>query len=415
MRVFACIAIQCVFAAAHAAAPPESWLITADKIYTAPDAAPLANGAVLLRNGLIASVADERSRIALPEDTKTSECRGVVVAGFQNSHVHFMEPPFSQAATRPAAELGRALEEMLTRWGFTSAFDTTSDQANTVALRKRVESGELRGPRIRTSGYGFFPVDGIPFYAKDIPAELIARMHQPRSPEEARAAVRANLANGADATKLFLVTSPDGRSLKPMSVDIAKGAVEETHAHGKLALAHPTNLEGVRIALAAGVDVLVHTTLDDKAPWDEATVRKMVRQHVSVMPTFQLWYDELRRDKVPEPVVESMVGRTFEQLRAFKAADGQVLFGTDVGYTHLYDPTDEYMLMSKAGLGAMDILASLTTAPAERWNESKHRGRVQPGMAADLVVLAADPAEDVANFARVRCTFRNGKLIYRAP
>ncbi len=415
MRAFACIVIQCLFVAASAAAPSETWLISADKIYTAPDAVPLVNGAVLVRNGRIASVSDERSRIALPEDAKTSECRGVVVAGFQNSHVHFLEPPFSRAATRPAAELERALEEMLTRWGFTSAFDTASDQANTVALRALVESGEVRGPRIRTTGYGFFPVDGIPFYAKDLPAELIARMHQPRSPEEARADVRANLANGADATKLFLVTSPDGRSLKPMSVDIVKAAVDETHAHGKLALAHPTNMDGVAIALAAGVDVLVHTTLDDKASWDEATVRRMTRQHLSVVPTFQLWYNELRRDEVPESVIEPMVARTLEQLRVFKASGGQVLFGTDVGYMHVHDPTDEYLLMTKAGLGAMEILASLTTAPAERWKESAQRGRIQPGMVADLVVLAADPADDVANFARVRCTFRGGKLIYRSP
>jgi predicted amidohydrolase YtcJ len=40
------------------------------------------------------------------------------------------------------------------------------------------------------------------------------------------------------------------------------------------------------------------------------------------------------------------------------------------------------------------------------------RGQVKPGMEADLVVLAADPASDPAAFAKVRCTFRAGKLIY---
>jgi imidazolonepropionase-like amidohydrolase len=68
--------------------------------------------------------------------------------------------------------------------------------------------------------------------------------------------------------------------------------------------------------------------------------------------------------------------------------------------------------MSRAGLSAMDILASLTTAPAERWKESAKRGRVAPGLDADLVVLEADPADDVRNFAKVRCVFRGGELIY---
>jgi imidazolonepropionase-like amidohydrolase len=81
---------------------------------------------------------------------------------------------------------------------------------------------------------------------------------------------------------------------------------------------------------------------------------------------------------------------------------------------HDYDPTDEYTLMAKAGLTPMEILASLTTAPAARLNETAQRGRVQPGLAADLVVLGGDPADDVRNFANVRCVFRKGELIYSA-
>ena len=82
---------------------------------------------------------------------------------------------------------------------------------------------------------------------------------------------------------------------------------------------------------------------------------------------------------------------------------------------HDYDPTDEYVLMAGAGLTPMQILASLTTSPAARWKESQRRGRVAPGMDADLVVLAGDPASDVRHFAQVRCAFRAGRLIYKAP
>jgi imidazolonepropionase-like amidohydrolase len=156
----------------------------------------------------------------------------------------------------------------------------------------------------------------------------------------------------------------------------------------------------------------VHTTLGEPAPWDEALVREMVAKKMSVIPTFQLWPYELAKQNVPPHVVDKLVGATLEELKAFKAAGGQILFGTDVGYMSEFNPTAEYELLSRAGLSPMEILTSLTTAPADRWQESARRGRVEAGLDADLVVLAGDPAEDVKNFANVRCVFRAGKLVY---
>lgn len=413
MRSIASLAATLSLAAAiPASASDEFLLISADKIYTAPDAQPLLNGSVLVSNGRITSVADERSRIAIPAGTHTSDCRGVVVAGFQNSHVHFMGPGFDGAATKPAAELEQSVESMLTRYGVTTAFDTGSDVANTVAIRARIEKGELRGPRILTAGWPIYPVDGIPFYLRDLPKSLLDQLQQPKTVAEARADVRENLGHGADGTKLFVVTTPQLGTSREMLPQIARAAVKETHARGKLVLVHPTSIAGIRIAMKAGVDVIVHTTLGEQQPWDAALTREMVAKKISIIPTIKLWPYELAKQQVPQPVVDRLVAATLEELRAFKAAGGQILFGTDVGYMHEFDPTDEYVWMSKAGLTPMDILASLTTAPADRWKESKERGRVVPGMAADLVVLAADPADDVKNFANVRCVFRAGRLVY---
>lgn len=387
-------------------------LLSAEKIYTAPEAAPLANGTVLIRDGRVASVADSNARMAIPKGTQTSDCRGVVVAGFQNSHVHFMGPDFAKAANQPAAQLESAVQSMLTRWGYTTVFDTASEEENTIAIRSRIERRELRGPRILTVGWGLFPANGIPIYLHDLPPQELASLRQPKDAEEARAMVRANLTGGADGTKVFLVTPQVNWAVKSMSTDVARAAAEETHARGKLLFAHPTSIPGLRAGLDAGVDVFVHTTLGEKEPWDAALVRRMVDQRVSVIPTFKLWEYELAKQKVPEEISKALVAATFEELRAFKAAGGQILFGTDVGYMHDYDPTDEYVLMARAGLTPMEILASLTTAPAERLKESARRGRVAPGLDADLVVLAKDPADDVRNFADVRCVFRRGELLY---
>jgi imidazolonepropionase-like amidohydrolase len=301
---------------------------------------------------------------------------------------------------------------MLTRYGFTTVVDTGSDQVNTLAIRSRIEKGELQGPRVLSVGIPLYPPDGIPFYIRDLPPDVLAKLHQPRSADEARAQVRANLGAGADGTKLFLHTSPRPDEHRTMAADVARAAADETHRQGKLVFAHPTSLEGVRLAVDVGVDVLVHTTLGEQKSWDAPTLQKMVANHLSVIPTFKLWKYELLKAQAPAPVIEMLIGRTLQELRDFKSAHGQILFGTDVGYMHEYDPTDEYVYMSQAGLTPAQILASLTTAPAQRWKEEERRGQVAPGFDADLVVLAGDPFADVKNFAQVRCVFRAGKLIH---
>lgn len=413
MRSIVSLAAACLLtvAADSRAAASESWIIPADKIYTAPDAKPLLNGRIILRDGRIVAVLSKSSGLIAPINSVSSNCRGVVVAGFQNSHVHFIEPRFRDAAHLPAAQLSRDLEDMLTKWGFTTVFDVTSDQQNTFALRKRIESGEVRGPRIRTVGLAIFPVDGLPSYINDLPADVLARLHQPKSADEARADVRANLAAGTDGTKLFMQTSPAQDVIRGLKPDVARAAVEETHAQGKPVFAHPTSLPGLGLAIDSGVDIIAHTTLGEREPWDADVVRYMVAKHVAVIPTFKLWYYELAKEAVPADVSDQLVGATLDELRAFRAAGGKVLFGTDVGYMHSYDTTQEFELMAKAGMSADDILASLTTAPAARWHD-KDLGRVEKGYQADLVVLGGDPADDVKNFANVRCVFRGGELIY---
>ena len=415
MRPIVLLAATSILGVAAGSRAGDAWLIPADKIYTAPDVAPIEGGTVFISEGRIAAVDDAKAHRKRRSGAQTvSECRGVVVAGFQNSHVHFIEPRFRDAATLPAEQLSRDVEDMLTKWGFTTVFDVASDEQNTVALRRRIESGEVRGPRVRTVGNALFPVDGIPSYINDLPPDVLAHMHQPKDVDEARTAVRLNLDAGADGTKLFMQTSPARDVMRFMKPDVVRAAVEETHAHGKLAFAHPTSVPGLKLAVDSGVDVIVHTTLGEREPWSADFVRTMTARNVSVIPTFKLWYYELAKEDVPPAITEQLVGATFDELRAFRAAGGQVLFGTDVGYMHSYDTTQEFELMAKAGMSFGDILASLTTAPATRFKDES-LGRVEPGYRADLVVLGGDPADDVKNFANVRCVFRDGRRIYQAP
>ena len=224
--------------------------------------------------------------------------------------------------------------------------------------------------------------------------------------------MQANLDGGADATKLFLMTPQDGGRYAFMQPDIALAAADETHRRGLPVLAHPTDIEGINLAIEAGVDVLVHTTIGEgKTVWEPALVEQLIARNMALIPTLQLFPYELRRAKLEQRIVDLATGDAVEQLRVFSKAGGQVLFGTDVGYMTDYDPTVEYQLMARA-LTPMQILASLTTAPAARWKEEAQRGRIAEGMDADLVVLEGDPSADAANFAKVRCTIRGGRLIY---
>ncbi len=396
---------------APAAQAQQSWALDAKKIYPTPDTSPIS-GRVVISGTKIESVvpaSDKRATAA----TKAPQCNGgVVCAAFKNSHVHFTGDEFRDARNQRAEALEVALTKMLTRYGYTTVFDIASLRDNTLALRKRIEKGDVRGPRILTVGWALFPPHGLPIYISHMPKELLDQLPQPSSVDEAVKVVRENFAAGADGTKLFLVTPQGDRTVKRMSLDIASAAVDETHRQSHLAFAHPTDIQGVRAALDAHVDILAHPPLGSPVPWPESLMKQVRDAGMSMVPTLKLLEYELAKERVPAPAVEQIMNENVAEFGKFAALGGQVLFGTDVGYMTDYDPTREYELMARAGMTPMQILASLTTTPAARWKEQGRRGSIAAGQDADLVVLDADPADSPRNFAGVRCVIRSGEVIY---
>jgi len=104
------------------------------------------------------------------------------------------------------------------------------------------------------------------------------------------------------------------------------------------------------------------------------------------------------------------VNTAIAQLRAWIASGGTVLFGTDLGAVD-YDPSEEYALMTDAGMSFGQILASLTTTPAEQFGEANHLGQIAVGFKADLVVLKGDPSKNIRALTDVAFTLRDGKII----
>jgi len=392
---------------APANSPTEYTALVGATIFVSPTEEPIRDGVVLIQGEKIVSVGG-RAQMQFPETAHVLDCFGfTITAGLWNSHVHFFERKWADVSTIPAPELTRQIQNMLTRYGFTSVFDTGSMWENTRRLRDRIESGEVPGPRIRSTGEGIVPPGALP---SDQVLGMMGVMKLP-APEvadagQAAAAAKKLLDEGVDGIKLF-ASAPRGTPLPQSAI---QAAVNEAHRAGKPVFVHPNNAADVLTAVRGGVDIIAHTT-PHSGPWDETLLAAMKERRVALTPTLTLWKYYLRHDRLStqEKITETEIG----QLRAWLAAGGTVLFGTDLGAVE-YDPSEEYFLMAQAGMTFPQILTSLTTAPAERFGDASKLGRIAPGLQADLAVFQRDRATSVPSLASVKYTLRAGKIIYRA-
>ena len=146
----------------------ETLALVGGSVYASPDAEPLSGVVIVASDGTISAIGNA-SEVPVPKDARVIDCSGkTIVAGFWNSHVHFTEAVWRGAASGPAAPLTAHMQEMLTKWGFTTVWDLGSDPAETLPLRRRINAGEVPGPNIFLAG-SMFPKDGHPVY---LPAEM---------------------------------------------------------------------------------------------------------------------------------------------------------------------------------------------------------------------------------------------------
>lgn len=374
-------------------------------LHGSPTDAPIGDSVVIVDgHGIVA--AGPRGLVPVPDDGELIDCEGMTVtAGFWNSHVHFFERKWADASAIPAAELDLQLRDFA-KYGFTSVFDLSSMWRNTRQLRERIESGEVRGPRIRTTGEGLVPPGALP------PEAISAFMGLMKTPlpeiesaAQATSAATRLLDEGVDAIKVFA----SGQSGSTLAQHAIEAVIRTAHGRGKLVFCHPNTADDVASALRAGVDIIAHTT--PRSTWDNVVLDLIRERRPALTPTLRLWKFFLRHDRAS--MQDTIAAGAIAQLRDWIASGGEVLFGTDAGAVHV-DPTEEYVMMEQAGMTFRDILASLTTTPAALFGEGKRLGRVATGFLADLVVVKGDPAKDIRALSDVRYTLRSGSVIYRA-
>src|SRR5205807_8941045 len=134
--------------------------------------------------------------------------------------------------------------------------------------------------------------------------------------------------------------------ITPMDVGIARAAVKKAHLGGQLVFAHSSNLEGTQVAIDAGVNVLAHTP-EDTDGIDEAMLRRMLAQHMTIIPILKLFS---RDDSIAK--IRGLAYR-YHQL------GGRLVYGADTGFLTDYDQGEEFRQLAKAGFRFRDVLTML--------------------------------------------------------
>ena len=389
----------------------ETWAIEHARLIPSATGAVVEDATVVLRDGKVTALGPATS-VRVPDGARRVDgTGGTVLPGYWNVHVHFTDRRFKGASEQADAALGGACREMLTSRGFTSVVDLGSLPANTEAVQRRAAT--VGCPRILMVAASIFPVHAVPIYVRqDLGEEEAAKLPQPATGDEAARIVEGSvrLRPTASALKLFTGTWLGGSKTGLMDLAVVKGAATAAHRHGLVVFAHPQTAGGLEAALSGGVDVLAHTD-PDAGPWSPELVHRLLARHMALVPTLSLNRVITDQAQMAPAVRDRFIAAGKEQLHAFSAAGGQVLFGTDVGFLSEIDTDEEVGWMAAAGLDWRAILVSLTSAPARRMNDTT-RGVLAVGAPADLVLVDGDPRTDVQALTRIRGTWVSGKSVF---
>jgi len=387
----------------------ETWAIEHARVIPSPTGAVIEDGTLVLKDGRVSALGPSSSVRVPAGARRVHGTGGTVLSGYWNVHVHFTDKRFKDAMVQTEETLGEACRQMLTSRGFTSVVDLGSLPHNTVTIRSRASA--VGCPRIFTVGLSIFPVHAVPIYvSQELGEKEAAKLPQPANAQEAAKVVERSVRLGARAAKLFTGTWLGGNKAGLMDLAVVKGATTAAHRHGLVVFAHPQTAAGLEAALEGGVDVLAHTD-PDAGPWSPELVQRLLAHHMALVPTLSLNRVITDQAQMPAEVSDRFITSGKEQLRAYAAAGGEVLFGTDVGFLSEKDTDEEVRWMSKAGLDWRAILASLTTAPARRMKDAT-RGVLKVGAPGDVVLVDGDPRANVEAVTQVRATWIAGKSVF---
>lgn len=376
----------------------------------------MRSGAVLvIENGLVSAVNPQRT----PNGAREIDLGDVtLLPGFIDAHTHLASEisatSFTEPVTQTLADAAIASVKYggrTVRAGFTTVRDFGGDA--TVALGHAVERGDVVAPRVVPSRNalgitgGHCDVTGFaPGVLEGGPGEGVAD-----GPWEVVEAVRYQIKHGAKVIKTCAtagVLSMEGPvGAQQYSYEELKAMVDEAARHGVKVAAHAHGSEGILAAAQAGVASIEHGSI-----LTDEIIALMKEKGTYLVPTTYL-ADVIALDVLP-PIVRAKAETILPQMRASLAraiaAGVPIAFGTDAGvFTH-GDNAGEFEVYVRLGMSELDALRTATIHAADLLDVDD-RGRLAPGLLADVVAVPGNPLDDITATERVVFVMLGGRVI----
>lgn len=278
-----------------------------------------------------------------------------------------------------------------------------------IEYRDMVKSGMVKGPRVLASGMLLTMTGG---HGHGIGIEC-------DNPDEARKAARLQIKKGADVIKLIAtggVLTPGSEIGAPqMSEEDMRAACVEAKLQGRTTGAHCIGVSGIKNAIRAGVTSVEHGYYVD----DEA-IELMLEHGTYFVPTVcaplsMVRYGKDLEDEFVQTSIKKILPLAENHKKVFKkalAAGVPIVAGTDQGTPHNFPGNLIYELEKFVEYGMTPMQAiTAATHTASRMMKLDHMiGSVEEGKVADLVLLQANPLEDIWNITKVAKVFQSGHM-----
>jgi imidazolonepropionase-like amidohydrolase len=306
--------------------------------------------------------------------------------------------------------------------GFTTVrnlglFVRTGGSLLDVALMRAIDNGWVDGPRMVPFGHAITPTGGHldpTMFQRLGPGIMPLTVEEgiANGVPEVRKAVRYQLKYGAKGIKISAsggVMSHSGEAgAQQYSDEELAAIVDEAHRAGIRVAAHAHGDAGIRACIRAGVDCIEHGSLAS-----DDTIRQMVEQGTFLVPTSYL--SEGLDISRAAPELQAKAAEVFPKARAMLgkaiASGVKIACGTDAPAIPHGDNAKELWAMVDRGMTPMQALQAATVTAAELI-DVEDRGRIAPGLLADLVAVPGDPATDITVTQDVRFVMKGG-VVYR--
>jgi imidazolonepropionase-like amidohydrolase len=396
---------------------PGAVAVRAGRLFDSKTGQLLAKQVVLISGDRITEVGAE-GQVKIPAGARVIDLsRETVLPGLIDAHTHMFDTRGPKMTTESAMVIAVANVQADLRAGFTTARDmsTHGNGYGDVDIRDAINGGRFDGPRYQVSTrgivWGATPANPA---APDNPLTSTVV----RSVEDARLAVRDQIAHGADWIKLFPAGaysfSPTGKDQYVVTypLPVLQALIDETHKLGKKAGCHVYGGEGQKNAIIAGCDTIEHGF-------------GLNQEQIDMMAAKGLYYDPtLVRYTEPymDDVDEKATGGKFRMIPIFEKAATmaaatkgiQVMVGSGVDgstFAHGTQALEFAALVKLAGLTPARAIQSGTMINAKALGWQDQIGSVDKGKYADLVAVSGDPTADITELQRVNFVMKGGKII----